>query len=90
MIILDDNGAVMFAFDSAELTPAAQQRLQGLVAKLDSPTVAKVSVIGHTDNVGSDSYNQALFRTPRQQRGRLPDRPGAGGGQGHQPGARRE
>ncbi|MNC32321.1 Outer membrane protein A precursor [compost metagenome] len=60
VIILDDNGAVMFAFDSAELTPAAQQRLQGLVAKLDSPTVAKVSVIGHTDNVGSDSYNQAL------------------------------
>lgn len=60
VIILDDNGAVMFAFDSADLTSAAQQRLQGLVAKLDSPTIAKVSVIGHTDNVGSDSYNQAL------------------------------
>ncbi len=40
VIILDDNGAVMFAFDSADLTPAAQQRLQGLVAKLDSPTIA--------------------------------------------------
>ncbi|MGY4526035.1 OmpA family protein [Pseudomonas sp. TE21394] len=60
VIILDDNGAVMFAFDSAELTPAAQQRLQGLVAELGSPTVARVSVVGHTDNVGSDSYNQAL------------------------------
>ncbi|MFJ4457000.1 OmpA family protein [Pseudomonas sp. NPDC089392] len=60
VIILDDNGAVMFAFDSAELTPAAQQRLQGLVEKLNAPTVAKVRVVGHTDNVGSDSYNQAL------------------------------
>lgn len=60
MIILDDNGAVMFAFDSADLTPAAQQRLQGLVAKLNSPTVAKVAVVGHTDSVGSDTYNQAL------------------------------
>lgn len=38
----------------------AQQRLQGLVEKLNSPTVAKVRVIGHTDSVGSDSYNQAL------------------------------
>jgi len=60
VVILDDNGAVMFAFDSAELTPAAQQRLQGLVTRLASPTVAKVRVIGHTDSVGSDSYNQVL------------------------------
>ncbi len=60
VIVLDDNGAVMFAFDSAELTAAAQQHLQSLVAKLNSPTVAKVRVIGHTDSVGSDSYNQAL------------------------------
>ena len=36
------------------------ERLQGLVAKLNSPTVTKVRVIGHTDGVGSDSYNQAL------------------------------
>lgn len=60
VITLDDNGQVMFAFDSAELTTAAQQRLQGLLPKLNEPAVTRVKVIGHTDSVGSDSYNQAL------------------------------
>ncbi|MEG0247995.1 MAG: OmpA family protein, partial [Pseudomonas sp.] len=60
VITLDDNGQVMFAFDSAELTTAAQQRLQGLLPKLNEPGVTRVKVIGHTDSVGSDSYNQAL------------------------------
>ncbi|HDS1819119.1 TPA: OmpA family protein [Pseudomonas putida] len=60
VITLDDNGQVMFAFDSAELTTAAQQRLQGLLPKLNESAVTRVKVIGHTDSVGSDSYNQAL------------------------------
>ncbi|WP_449431493.1 OmpA family protein [Pseudomonas putida] len=60
VITLDDNGQVVFAFDSAELTAAAQQRLQGLLPQLNDAAVTRVKVIGHTDNVGSDSYNQAL------------------------------
>ncbi|MNO99827.1 Outer membrane porin F precursor [compost metagenome] len=50
----------MFAFDSAELTPAAQQRLQSLLPTLNEPAVMRVRVVGHTDSVGSDSYNQGL------------------------------
>jgi outer membrane protein OmpA-like peptidoglycan-associated protein len=60
VITLDDNGQVMFAFDSAELTPAAQQRLQSLLPTLNEPAVMRVRVVGHTDSVGSDSYNQGL------------------------------
>lgn len=60
VITLDDQGQVLFAFDSAELTQGAQQRLQGLLPKLNDPSVASVKVIGFTDSVGSDSYNQRL------------------------------
>ncbi|EKT4465918.1 OmpA family protein [Pseudomonas putida] len=60
VITLDDQGQVLFAFDSAELTAGAQQRLQSLLPKLNDPSVSSVKVIGHTDSVGSDSYNQAL------------------------------
>lgn len=60
VITLDDQGQVLFAFDSAELSGAAQQRLQALLPKLSEPSVTSVKVIGHTDSVGSDAYNQGL------------------------------
>ncbi|MGE8437044.1 MAG: OmpA family protein [Pseudomonas palmensis] len=60
VITLNDQGSVMFAYDSAELTPAAQQQLRTLTGKLNDPSVASIKVIGHTDSRGSDAYNQAL------------------------------
>ena len=60
VITLSDQGAVMFAFDSAELTSAAHQQLQALTSKLNGDNVVSVKVIGHTDSQGSDAYNQAL------------------------------
>ena len=60
VITLSDQGNVLFAFDSAELTPAAQQQLQGLVDKLSSPQVLTIRVVGHTDSKGTDAYNQGL------------------------------
>ncbi|MDU9390170.1 OmpA family protein [Pseudomonas japonica] len=60
VITLSDQGNVLFAFDSAELTAAAQQQLQGLVEKLSNPQVRTVRVVGHTDSQGSDAYNQGL------------------------------
>ncbi|MFB4394147.1 MULTISPECIES: OmpA family protein [unclassified Pseudomonas] len=60
VITLDDQGQVLFAFDSAALSTAAQQRLQGLLPKLGDPAVTAVKVVGHTDSVGSDAYNQGL------------------------------
>lgn len=60
VITLDDQGQVLFAFNSAELNTGAQQRLQSLLPKLNDPSVVSVKVIGHTDSVGSDAYNQGL------------------------------
>ena len=60
VITLDDQGQVMFAFNSAELTPASEQRLQSLLPRLQELGVTRIRVVGHTDSVGSDSYNQAL------------------------------
>lgn len=60
VITLSDQGQVLFAFDSAQLTPDAQQHLQALVPKLSDAAMTRVKVIGHTDGVGSDSYNQGL------------------------------
>ncbi|MBK5002545.1 OmpA family protein [Pseudomonas sp. S31] len=60
VISLDDQGQVMFAFNSAELTPASEQRLQSLLPRLQELGVTRIRVVGHTDSVGSDSYNQAL------------------------------
>lgn len=60
VITLSDQGNVLFAFDSAQLTPAAQQQLQALVGKLGSESVTRIKVIGHTDSKGTDAYNQRL------------------------------
>lgn len=46
VITLDDQGQVLFAFDSAELTGGTQQRLQGLLPKLSDPRVVSVKVVG--------------------------------------------
>lgn len=52
---------VLFAFDSAELTPEASARLEDLAADIDEQAAAgSVAVTGHTDDVGDDAYNQQL------------------------------
>ncbi|WP_347904484.1 OmpA family protein [Pseudomonas purpurea] len=59
-ITLSDQGAVLFAFDSSELTPAAKEQLMALMGKLSNADVVSIKVIGHTDSKGSDAYNQKL------------------------------
>ena len=55
---------VRFAFDSADILPAARTQLDALAdgIKLLEPTRV-VTVEGHTDAVGSDAYNLELSRT---------------------------
>lgn len=60
VITLSDQGKVLFAFDSAQLTSEARDQLQGLMSKLGSAEVVSIKVIGHTDSQGSDAYNQKL------------------------------
>jgi outer membrane protein OmpA-like peptidoglycan-associated protein len=56
--------SVLFATGSAELTPQAIQTLNDLGRALTDPTLAayRFRIEGHTDTLGSSSYNRALSR----------------------------
>lgn len=58
VITLSDD--VLFAFNQSDLTPTAKSRLDALMSKFEDADVVSIKVIGHTDSVGSDAYNQAL------------------------------
>jgi len=60
VITLSDAGDVLFATNQSDLTPAAKSQLDALMSRLQGADVASIKVIGHTDNVGTDAYNQAL------------------------------
>lgn len=60
VIVLSDLGNVLFAFDSSELTGGAKALLADVSTRLTSASLVEVKVIGHTDSVGSDVYNQGL------------------------------
>ena len=55
------DGDAFFRFDHADLSADAIAALDELIAKLKSDArVSRVSVVGHTDSVGSEAYNQKL------------------------------
>ncbi len=51
---------LLFPFNSAELKTEARDNLRNLSQSLDEYEGTKLLIVGHTDNVGSDSYNQSL------------------------------
>ncbi len=51
---------VFFDFDKSNLTEKAQEVVAEAVKTAKSQGMVKVMVTGHTDTVGSDTYNQAL------------------------------
>jgi OOP family OmpA-OmpF porin len=51
---------VNFEFDSAQLTPNAQNVLNGVAERLVNNPDVRVSIEGHTDSRGSDQYNKDL------------------------------
>ena len=51
---------VLFAFDSAALTPAAQQLLADVAAQVKEQATGTVTIHGHTDSIGDPAYNQTL------------------------------
>ncbi len=55
------NADTLFAFDKADLTPPAETTLQAIGAMVKEKAGAHpVSIEGHTDSVGNDTYNQRL------------------------------
>lgn len=51
---------VLFAFDSARLSPDAANVLAGVVRDLRTAHAKRVVIVGYTDSIGSDAYNQRL------------------------------
>jgi len=53
---------VLFAFGKADLSPAAQDRLAEVAARLGAQASGTVRIDGHTDAIGSDEANLVLSR----------------------------
>lgn len=51
---------LLYDFNSAAVRPTARQNLQSLAASLDRYPDTQILIAGHTDSVGTDSYNQQL------------------------------
>ncbi|GIV62046.1 MAG: cell envelope biogenesis protein OmpA [Rhodothermaceae bacterium] len=54
------DAAILFDFDSAALRPEAQANLRDLAESLLKYPNTEVTIIGHTDAIGSEEYNQRL------------------------------
>ena len=50
----------LFDFDKSVLKPAGKAQLKELVEKIKNINLEVVVVVGHTDSVGTDAYNQKL------------------------------
>ena len=53
----------MFAFDSAKLTPEGQNRIENMrteARQAGITSVTSMTIVGHTDPLGSTEYNQKL------------------------------
>lgn len=53
---------VTFGFDKSDLTPQGRDTLAALATRImkSLPSIESIVVIGHTDSIGTDAYNQTL------------------------------
>ncbi len=59
-IIVKFDSGILFDFDKTDVKPAARENIANLVASLNDNPDTDILVIGHTDNKGTDKYNQGL------------------------------
>ncbi|WP_423146656.1 OmpA family protein [Rubrolithibacter danxiaensis] len=59
LIVKFDTG-ILFDFNKSDLKDAAKTNLQNLAATMKNNAETNIMIVGHTDNVGSDSYNYSL------------------------------
>ena len=51
---------ILFPFNSSDVLPAGRENLRQLAQSLQRYPGTEVLIVGHTDNTGSDAYNQQL------------------------------
>jgi len=61
IVVIFDSG-LLFDFDSYALKSATRENLRELASNLKKYEQTEVKILGHTDSVGSDTYNQSLSR----------------------------
>ncbi len=59
-IIVKFDSGILFGFDKSDLTAQAKTNVQALASSLNQYPNTDIKIIGHTDNKGSESYNQGL------------------------------
>ncbi len=59
-IVIEFKSNILFGFDKSTLTSEAKENLGKLTTILNSYPDTNIEIRGHTDNKGSDSYNQKL------------------------------
>jgi len=60
VVLQDKKGKVLFDFDKAVLKPAGQRELAGEVQEMKENVSIRADIVGHTDSVGTDAYNERL------------------------------
>jgi outer membrane protein OmpA-like peptidoglycan-associated protein len=59
-IVVEFSSSVLFGFDQSNLSVDAKRNLDKLVVVLNSYPETDIEIQGHTDNKGSEAYNQNL------------------------------
>jgi outer membrane protein OmpA-like peptidoglycan-associated protein len=59
-IAVSFDSGILFAFDSSELRPQARENLRKLAGILNRDTDTNLLIVGHTDWIGSETYNLGL------------------------------
>ncbi|HEU4829173.1 MAG TPA: OmpA family protein [Gemmatimonadales bacterium] len=59
-ILVTFESGILFGFDSTTIQPQGRENLRTLAANLDKYPDTDLLIVGHTDDVGADSYNQTL------------------------------
>jgi len=59
-IVVTFDSGLLFDFDSAELQPSAKSNLAELSESLREYDNTELMIVGHTDDIGEDTYNDRL------------------------------
>ena len=59
-IVIEFKDKVLFGFDQSDLNTTSRSSLDKLINVLKQYPDTNIGIIGHTDDVGTDSYNQTL------------------------------
>jgi outer membrane protein OmpA-like peptidoglycan-associated protein len=59
-IVVEFNEKILFGFDRADLSSTSAKNLDKLASILERYPDTNIEIQGHTDNVGTENYNEAL------------------------------